>query len=253
MRPLKTALAASLATVALLPVLASSASATTVPVDFANNQSGIAVTCGTCSYVQAVVTLPKVTAPNGQASLAIYLADGTQSVVLSLGPVRDDGGNYAATLQNEIPTPGLAPGYTTGYVDDTDSYQYATGDRVELTELYNAATGQFNYTITDLTSVIVPVFSGEFTDLGQALSTAFAGALFATSVYGTPAQFTQPAARTALMAATHVLILDSAGADIADVAKVRTAAGGSSLGVKLTAVSVGSAGKNFTVSLLPPK
>ncbi len=226
------------------------ASAATTPADFSNNQSGVEVSGGTYSYVQTVFTLPQVTPPNGQTSLAVYLADATQSVVLSLGPVSGGGGSYTATLQNEDPTPGLPPGYTVGYTDTSDTYSYATGDKVELAESYNAASGQLTYTVTDLTNDTVPVFSGQFTDLGQNFSAAFAGVLFASDVYGTPTAFTQPTAKTELVQGTHTLILDGAGANVTGVSRVRTAAGGSKLGVKLTSVGVGSAGKTFTVSLL---
>jgi hypothetical protein len=258
MRLRKTMLAAVLtAAVLAFPALAASAApAVTVPVNFSNNQSGIEVN-GAISYVQAVFTLPRVAAPNERTSLAVYLADGTQSVVLALGPV-SDGGSYTATLQNEVPTPGLPPGYADGYADNTDAYAYAPGDKVELAESYsypnpNGPVGQLTYTVIDLTDVTIPVFSGQFTDSAGEFLTAFAGALFATDVYGTPTEFIQPAAKTELVAGTHVLVLDTAGKDVTGVAKVRTAAGGSNLGVKLTSVSTSSAGKNFTVDLLPAK
>ncbi len=245
--PVKAALTAA-AAAGVLAVPALAASAATTAVNFSNNQSGIAVTGGTYSYVQTVFTLPQVTPPNEQTALAVYLANATSSVVLSLGPV--GGSSYTATLANEDPTPGLVPGYTLGYTDTSDTSSYAAGDQVELTESY-AAMSQFRYTVTDLTNDTVPVFSGQFTDTGQSFAAAFAGTLFASDVYGTPTAFTQPAAKTVLARGTHTLIRDSAGADVTGVSKVRTAAGGSGLGVKLTSVATSSAGKTFAVSLLP--
>lgn len=246
--PWRTSVLAGLAAASLaLPALA--ASAATVPVNYANNASGIEVTGGSYEAVQTVYTLPTVTPPNGQTALAVYLGDASQSVVLSLGPVNGTGAAYTASLAQEDPTPGLAPGYTTGFTD-TSPYAYAAGDKVEVALSYDG-TSQVTYTITNLTDVTVPVYRSSFTDTGQVFDQAFAGTLFAGSVYGTPTSFIQPAVKTVLIRGTHTQVLDTTGADVTGAAKVRTSAGGVKLGTKLTAVSVASSDKSFTVSLLP--
>lgn len=239
------ATAAVAATLAAGPAWASS-----VPPVFSNNQSGVVAQGGTYKYVQTVFTVPLVTPPNGQTSVAVYLSDADQSVVLSLGPV-GGGAAESASLTEENPTPGLPPGYTTGYTDNTDTYTYAPGDKVELSVGYDQSSGQVTYTVTNLTNDIVPVFSGQFTDLSQQFTQAFAGALFSGDVYATPTAFTQPSAKTELMQGSHTLITDINGVNVTSAVKERTAAGGNKLGVKLTQVSTGTAGKNFTVYLLP--
>lgn len=247
MKSSRKAVLAALAIPAALALTAGAAAAATPPA-FSTNQAGVTAAGDTYTSAQTVVVLPQVTPPNGDTSLVAYLSDATQTVVLSLAPVNNTGTAYTAQLANEDPTPGLAPGYTTGFTD-TSPYSYAPGDKVELSESYNPGTGTFSYTVIDLANDTVPVYSSVFTDTGQAFTAAFAGALFAPDVYATPSAWTAPSVKTELAGFSHTLFTDTAGADVTSASRVVTAAGGVSLGTKLAAAS--SAGKSFKVNLLP--
>lgn len=244
---LSRAAVAALAVPAALLLSAGAASAAATPPGYSPNQAGVTATGDTYASAQAVVVLPQVAPPNGTTSLSVYLADASQTVVLAMTPVNDSGTAYSAALANEDPTPGLAPGYTTGYTD-TSPYSYAPGDKIELSETYSPSTGNFGYSVIDLTNDTVPVYSSLFSDTGQSFSQVFAGALFASDVYATPAAWASPSVKTELAGFSHVLFTDTAGGDVTNSSRVVTAAGGVKLGTKLAAAS--GAGKSFKINLL---
>jgi hypothetical protein len=240
-----------------VPVLAASALlASAVPAFadagtvYSNNSAGVEYTCASgvgCGSVQTEdISLPAGNFPNQEGSLIVTLQDAQQTVVAGVAPNYNSSGVITSWVGG-VQVMFNDPSETTGY-SQFSTTSFPVGDNVLIQLSDNPSTGNVNWSVSDLTNITVPAFSGTFLDANQTFTTAFAGPSFAYDVYGQPGAWTQPTTNTQLTQFKDTVITDNDGNVIApaDWYKVQTRAGAVKQG-KLLANS--TVGKTFTVTM----